>query len=229
MKPVLATVVRSSPAVCNPYAAARSAPTPTPATYPDRGSERNDPHANGASADRRDREPHGEKREERDRARAASCTWTNVTPQIAVTPTRARRGARRITARILYAAVVDDRHRHVRPARARSADLGHGPLQLPLRLLHAEGGLRPRAPIPAAPRAPHVRGDRARRARVRRPRGAQAPHHRRRAAPPPRPRAADRQARCSRRRPRRHPHDERVRSWRRRRRRSPTPGSRASR
>ena len=50
MKPVLATVVCSRPAVCNPYAAARSAPTPIPATYPDRGSERNDPHANGASA-----------------------------------------------------------------------------------------------------------------------------------------------------------------------------------
>ena len=48
MKPVLATVVSSSPAVWKPYAAASSAPTPTPATYPDRGSVRSEPNANGA-------------------------------------------------------------------------------------------------------------------------------------------------------------------------------------
>ena len=38
--------------------------------------------------------------------------------------------------------------RHPGPAAARPADLGHRPLQLPLRLLHAEGGLRPRLPLP---------------------------------------------------------------------------------
>jgi cyclic pyranopterin phosphate synthase len=52
--------------------------------------------------------------------------------------------------------LADDRARHVRTPGARPADLGHRPLQLPLRLLHAEGGLRPRLPLPAAPRAPHL-------------------------------------------------------------------------
>ena len=55
--------------------------------------------------------------------------------------------------------------RHPRPAAARPAHLGHRPLQLPLRLLHAEGGLRPRLPLPRAARAADLRGDRARRAR----------------------------------------------------------------
>ena len=57
-----------------------------------------------------------------------------------------------------------DRHarRHARPAAARPAHLGHRPLQLPLRLLHAEGRVRPRLPVPAARRAADVRGDRAR-------------------------------------------------------------------
>ena len=48
MNPVLATVVSSSPAVCNPYAVASSTPTPMPATYPDRGSVRSELQANGA-------------------------------------------------------------------------------------------------------------------------------------------------------------------------------------
>ena len=46
-----------------------------------------------------------------------------------------------------------------------SAHLGHRPLQLPLRLLHAEGGLRPRLRVPRPRRAPDLRGDRAARAR----------------------------------------------------------------
>ena len=49
MKPVLATVVSSSPAVCRPYATASRTPTPIPAAYPDRGRVRSEPQANGAS------------------------------------------------------------------------------------------------------------------------------------------------------------------------------------
>src|SRR5688500_7523514 len=54
----------------------------------------------------------------------------------------------------------DDGHRRAGPAAAGSADLGHRSLQLPLRLLHAEGGLRARLPVPRARRAADVRGDR---------------------------------------------------------------------
>ncbi len=50
MKPVLVTVVSSSPAVWSPYAAARSVPAPRPAAQPARGSARSEPHAKGASA-----------------------------------------------------------------------------------------------------------------------------------------------------------------------------------
>src|SRR6266508_1113284 len=39
---------------------------------------------------------------------------------------------------------------HTRPAAARPTHLRHRPLQLPLRLLHAEGGLRARLPVPRA-------------------------------------------------------------------------------
>ena len=44
---------------------------------------------------------------------------------------------------------VMDGSRHARPPAPRPADLGHRPLQLPLHLLHAEGGLRPGLPVPA--------------------------------------------------------------------------------
>ena len=50
MKPVLVTVVSSSPAVWKPYAAARSDPAPRPAAQPAGGRRRSDPQANGASA-----------------------------------------------------------------------------------------------------------------------------------------------------------------------------------
>ena len=50
MNPVLATVVSSRPAVWKPYAAARNVPAPSPAAQPERGSDRNGAHANGASA-----------------------------------------------------------------------------------------------------------------------------------------------------------------------------------
>ena len=46
-------------------------------------------------------------------------------------------------------------------ARAGPPDLGDGPVQLPLRLLHAEGGLRPRLRVPGPHRPADVRGDRA--------------------------------------------------------------------
>ena len=41
------------------------------------------------------------------------------------------------------------RRRYAQSSAARPADLGHRPLQLPLHLLHAEGGLRPRLRFPA--------------------------------------------------------------------------------
>ena len=49
MNPVLATVVRSSPAVWSPYATASSAPAPRPAATPLRGSAPSERQANGAS------------------------------------------------------------------------------------------------------------------------------------------------------------------------------------
>ena len=64
MKPVLATVVSSSPAVWKPYAAASSAPTPIPAAYPDRGSVRREPERERREDDGRDRKPHREEGEQ---------------------------------------------------------------------------------------------------------------------------------------------------------------------
>ena len=46
------------------------------------------------------------------------------------------------------------------PAAPRPPDLGHGSLQLPLHLLHAEGDLRAGLRVPAAGRGPDLRGDR---------------------------------------------------------------------
>ncbi len=77
---------------------------------------------------------------------------------------------------------------------SRPAHLGHRPLQLPLRLLHAEGCLRPRLPIPAARGAADVRGDRAHRCDLRPPGRAEDPPDRRRAAVAPQPRAPGRDA-----------------------------------
>ena len=51
--------------------------------------------------------------------------------------------------------------RHARPGAARPAHLGHRPLQLPLHLLHAQGGLRRGLRVPAARPGPDLRGDRA--------------------------------------------------------------------
>ena len=68
---------------------------------------------------------------------------------------------------------------HAGPAAARPADLGHGPLQLPLHVLHAQGGLRARLRVPAARPGPDVRGDRARGPGLRRARRREAAHHRR--------------------------------------------------
>ena len=85
--------------------------------------------------------------------------------------------------------------RHPRAPAARPAHLGHRPLQFPLQLLHAEGGLRPELCVPAALVAADLRGDRSRRPAVRRPRREEDPPHRRRAAAAPRPRAAGGDAR----------------------------------
>ena len=56
--------------------------------------------------------------------------------------------------------------RHARTGDARPAHLGHRPLQLPLHLLHAQGGLRARLRVPAARPGPDLRGDRPRLARA---------------------------------------------------------------
>src|SRR3954470_5016046 len=53
-----------------------------------------------------------------------------------------------------------DAHRHPRAAAARSAHLRHGPLQLPLSVLHAEGGLRARLRVHGARGVADARGDR---------------------------------------------------------------------
>ena len=66
----------------------------------------------------------------------------------------------------------DDGHGHHGPEPARPADLGHGPVQLPLRLLHAERGVRPQLPVHGPQGAADVRGDRADRARLRRRTGS---------------------------------------------------------
>ena len=102
------------------------------------------------------------------------------------------------------------RTRQTRPARAGSPHLGHRPLQLPLRLLHAQGGLRQAVRVPAPRAAADVRGDRAADAHVRRHGRREAAHHGRRAARAPRRRRADRAPRGSPRHPRRHADDERL-------------------
>ena len=76
-----------------------------------------------------------------------------------------------------------------RSTRARasgSADLGDGPLQLPMHLLHAGRGLRPRLRIPPPFGGPHLRGDPTGGRDCRGARSPEAPDHRRRAAGPAR-------------------------------------------
>ena len=58
----------------------------------------------------------------------------------------------RLGGRLALVTCRDGRPDTLRPAAARPAHLGHRPLQLPLRLLHAEGGLRARLRVPR-PRA----------------------------------------------------------------------------
>ena len=65
--------------------------------------------------------------------------------------------------------------RRLRAAAGDAAHLGHRPVQLPLRLLHAEGRLRQRPRVPRAPGAVDARGDRAGRRCVRRARRAHSP------------------------------------------------------
>ena len=76
--------------------------------------------------------------------------------------------------------------RHAGPAVARPAHLGHRPLQLPLRLLHAEGGVR--RDYPFLPRAELLTFEEIARARphLRRARREEDPPDRRRAAAAPR-------------------------------------------
>ena len=58
--------------------------------------------------------------------------------------------------------------RHAEPPSGDAPDLDHGPLQLSLRLLHAERGVWPRSRLPRAEGALELRGDRAGRPRLRR-------------------------------------------------------------
>src|SRR5262249_52219294 len=108
-----------------------------------------------------------------------SSTWTKVTPNTSVTRTRARSGRteRLFTIRHNRLRLVADGSigRCVRPSPPRSPDKRHGPVQLPLHLLHAEGGLRPRLPVPRPPGAAQLRGGHPRRARRRLPRRDQPP------------------------------------------------------
>ncbi len=117
---------------------------------------------------------------------------------------------------------------HARPAAARPAHLGHGSLQLPLHLLHAEGDLRPGLSLPAALRPPDVRGDHAPDAHLHRPRRREGAADGRRAAAAQGPAQADRDAGAAEdaRRPgaRHRADDQRHRSSRARRGSSPTPG-----
>ena len=101
------------------------------------------------------------------------------------------------------------RTRQARPARAGSAHLGHRPLQLPLRLLHAQGDLRQAVRVPAPRAAADVRGDRAADAHVRRHGRREAAHHRWRTARAAGRRRADRAPGADSRHPRRHADHER--------------------
>src|SRR5476651_767363 len=70
-----------------------------------------------------------------------------------------------------------DRRRPVQPHPARSAHLGHRPLQFPLPLLHAEGGVRRGLFVPARPAIDDARRTHAYRPRLSRARSRKsAPH-----------------------------------------------------
>ena len=117
--------------------------------------------------------------------------------------------------------------RHARSGDARSADLGHRSVQLPVHLLHAQGDLRAGLRVPAEGPGPELRGDRADRPDLRGARRRQAPDHRWRAARPARPARPDRDAGghppAGRGRGRPDPDDERVRAAGAGRRRSRQP------
>ena len=83
-----------------------------------------------------------------------------------------------------------------RPAAARPAHLGHGPLQLPLPVLHAARALPRALRLPEDRRAAVLRGNPAPGAPVRAHGRAQAAHHRRRAAAAREPARPDRRPQC---------------------------------
>ena len=171
MKPVLETVVRVEPGGLQARTRRRAVRRrPLPAASPSRGSTRSARHANGSKHERRDREPHREEREQRvdrdrlldrdervapDRGHATSASIGARQP-----PGHPRRllSGRRWTRSPTVDTLGTGRI-------SRPADLGHRPLQLPLRLLHAEGGIRPRLPVRRPQGAAHVRGDRTARPR----------------------------------------------------------------
>src|SRR5262249_22529014 len=77
-------------------------------------------------------------------------------------PNRGRLHARRLGLACFHGAAAGPPG----PAARDAARLDHRPLQLPLRLLHAEGGLRARLRVPRAARAALARGDRPPRGRL---------------------------------------------------------------
>ena len=79
MKPVLATVVSSRPAVWSPYASASMSPSPRPASTPARGVLRKGRQANGPNT-ALERKPRCEEGEQRN-VSSACWTGTNVIPQ----------------------------------------------------------------------------------------------------------------------------------------------------
>ena len=171
IRPVLETVVRWRPAVCRPYAAAEQEPA-AHAGQPAGARQRlQRPPGERREHCGRDREPHGEEREHRVDRDGLLDGHEGVAPDRRHGDEQEQRSGgpsrpREPTGEALRC--TRDGHRTPGTAAARPADLGHRPLQLPLRLLHAEGGLRQRLPLHGPQGAAQLRGDRARRGDVRR-------------------------------------------------------------
>ena len=115
-----------------------------------------------------------------------------VVPPGSAATARATMGRMDATSRLRRPTRTD---RHARPGDARPAHLGHRPLQLPLHLLHAQGGLR--ADYAFLPRDQVLSFEEIERRRpdLRRARRREAADHRRRAARPARSARPDRDAR----------------------------------
>ena len=143
MKPVLETVVRSSPAVCSAYPAASSRPRSAPADAAAAAQRRTRRAAGTRERQRGDREPHREEREQRvDRDRVLDLDERHAPDGSHRDQRRARAAHRAILSRNRLGKLMsmeplrDSWDREIK-SRAR---VGHGQVQLPLHLLHAGGG-----------------------------------------------------------------------------------------